>query len=362
MNKNIFTTSIGVIIVGSIIGALAALLSVFGNPPNMGVCIACFTRDTAGALGLHRAAAVQYIRPELIGLVFGATISAVLAKEFVPKGGSSPLVRFSLGFFSMIGALVFLGCPWRMLLRIAGGDINGLFGLIGLIIGAGIGVFFWKQNFSLGSPKLYNNKFVSFLPLIISIVLLVLLLTKAKFGENNAIFFSESGPGSMRAPIIISLIVSIIIGILAQRSRFCTVGGIRDGIFMKDFHMTKGVIAFVAAALIVNLLTSRFHLSINNQPIAQTNVLWNILSMVLTGLAFTLAMGCPGRQFIMAAEGNIDNFIFIIGMLVGAAFSHNFNLASSTAGPTLYGMWSVIIGIAFCIVIGFVMKAQSESK
>lgn len=362
MNKNIFTTSFGIIIVGTIIGTLGSLLSVWGNPPNMGICIACFTRDTAGALGLHRAAAVQYIRPELIGLIFGAMISAIISKEFVPKGGSAPLVRFFLGFFSMIGALVFLGCPWRMLLRIAGGDINSIFGLIGLIIGSGIGVIFWRQNFSLGSPKLYVSKFIGFIPLIVSITLLILLTLKAKFGENNALFFSESGPGSMKAPIIISIIVSFIIGILAQRSRFCTVGGIRDGIFMKDVHMTKGIIAFIIAALIVNIVTARFHLSIENQPISQTNILWNVVSMILSGLAFTLAMGCPGRQFIMASEGNIDNFIFIIGMLVGAAFSHNFNLASSTAGPTIYGMLAVIIGIIFCIIIGFSMKSDIQSK
>ena len=35
----------------------------------MGMCIACFIRDIAGALGLHRAAVAQYIRPEIIGIV-----------------------------------------------------------------------------------------------------------------------------------------------------------------------------------------------------------------------------------------------------------------------------------------------------
>ena len=34
----------------AVIGALAALLVKFGNPGNMGICVACFTRDIAGAL------------------------------------------------------------------------------------------------------------------------------------------------------------------------------------------------------------------------------------------------------------------------------------------------------------------------
>ena len=59
---------------GLAIGVIAAGLVVLGNPANMGFCIACFLRDISGALGLHRAGAVQYIRPEIIGLVLGSMI------------------------------------------------------------------------------------------------------------------------------------------------------------------------------------------------------------------------------------------------------------------------------------------------
>ena len=54
------------IIAGLIIGVIAGFLVLAGNPANMGFCIACFIRDTVGALGMHRAAPVQYIRPEVI--------------------------------------------------------------------------------------------------------------------------------------------------------------------------------------------------------------------------------------------------------------------------------------------------------
>ena len=111
--KNIFAGSWGIIGVGVVIGLLAPLLQKLGNPGNMGVCVACFERDIAGALGLHRADIVQYIRPEIIGFVLGSLIAAYLFKEFRPRLGSAPIVRFFLGVFAMIGALVFLGCPWR---------------------------------------------------------------------------------------------------------------------------------------------------------------------------------------------------------------------------------------------------------
>ena len=85
-----------------------------------------FLRDTAGSIGLHQAAPLQYIRPELIGLIFGALVSALFAKEFRARGGSSPFIRLILGAFAMIGALTFLGCPWRAYLRLGGGDLSAI--------------------------------------------------------------------------------------------------------------------------------------------------------------------------------------------------------------------------------------------
>ena len=135
--------------VGLIIGILAVALVYFGNPANMGFCIACFLRDTAGALGFHSAAAVQYIRPEIVGLVLGSCILALATKEFKPRGGSAPVTRFVIGMFVMVGCLMFLGCPFRMILRLAGGDFNAIFGLIGFVAGILAGVFFLKKGYTL---------------------------------------------------------------------------------------------------------------------------------------------------------------------------------------------------------------------
>ncbi len=142
--KNFFATRWGIISVGAFIGVFAPLLQKWGNPANMGICVACFERDMAGALGLHRAAVVQYMRPEIIGFVLGSLIAAYAFKEFRARAGSAPIVRFVLGAFAMIGALVFLGCPWRAMLRLAGGDGNAIFGLLGLIGGIWVGTLFLK--------------------------------------------------------------------------------------------------------------------------------------------------------------------------------------------------------------------------
>src|SRR5699024_757013 len=116
---------------GALIGIISVILTHLGNPGNMGFCIACFLIDIAGGLGLHRAGVVQYIRPEIIGLVLGAFLLSSINKEFESKGGSSPFTRFMLGIVVMIGSLIFLGCPLRMVLRLGGGDLNAIFGIAG---------------------------------------------------------------------------------------------------------------------------------------------------------------------------------------------------------------------------------------
>ena len=120
-----------VVLAGAAVGLAAVLLTALGNPVNMGFCIACFLRDIVGACGMHGAAVVQYVRPEIVGLVLGAFLMSVATKEFRAKAGSSPAVRFVLGALVMIGALVFLGCPLRMVLRLAGGDLNALTATVG---------------------------------------------------------------------------------------------------------------------------------------------------------------------------------------------------------------------------------------
>ena len=198
----------GIILAGLAIGVIAALLVVAGNPLNMGFCIACFLRDTAGALGLHGAANVQYIRPEIIGLVLGSFLLANFRGEFGSKGGSAPVTRFVLGFFVMIGCLMFLGCPFRMILRLAGGDLNALLGLVGFVCGILAGVFFLTRGYSLRRTYQLPALEGRLLP-IIELVLLVLLAAAPAFLK-----FTEAGggPGAQHAALLVSLAAGLVVG------------------------------------------------------------------------------------------------------------------------------------------------------
>ena len=342
-----------IVIAGLIIGVIASLLVYFGNPSNMGFCIACFLRDTAGGLGLHRAAAVQYLRPEIVGLVLGSFIVALCRKEFSAKGGSAPVTRFVLGFFVMIGCLMFLGCPFRMILRLAGGDLNALLGLLGFALGILAGVFFLKRGYSLKRTYTQTKLDGVIFP-VIQVVVFILLVAAPAF-----IFFTEAGggPGAKHAAVAISLIAGLIVGALAQRTRLCMVGGIRDVVLFREPKLLMGFGAILVSALVCNLILNGvgeatfFHLGFKGQPIAHTDGLWNCLGMLLVGFGCVLLGGCPLRQLVMSGEGNSDSAVTVLGLIVGAAFCHNFGLASSADGPTAAGKIAVLLGIAVVLVI-----------
>lgn len=358
--KNFFATRWGIISVGTFIGIFAPLLQKWGNPSNMGICVACFERDIAGALGLHRAAVVQYMRPEIIGFVLGSLIAAYIFKEFRARAGSAPISRFVLGVFAMIGALVFLGCPWRAALRLAGGDGNAIFGLLGLIGGIWIGTFFLKSGYNLGRSQKTHASVGWLLPLIMLGFLVLMFIFPQIQGQDKSgiLFYSQKGPGSMHAPLLVSLVVGLLIGFLAQRSRFCTMGAIRDFLLFRQMHLLLGFITLVVVAFITNLILGQFHPGFEKQPVAHTMSLWNFAGMLLAGLAFCLAGGCPGRQLFLAGEGDGDAAIFVLGMIVGAGFSHNFGLASSPDGIGPYGIHAVVIGLITCLFIGFTMRKE----
>ena len=233
----------GIVVTGAVIGLIAVVLVMLGNPKNMGFCIACFLRDIAGATKLHSAPVVQYFRPEIVGLIGGALIMAMVSKEFSPKGGSAPVTRFFLGAFVMIGALVFLGCPLRMVLRIGGGDLNAIVGLAGFAVGILVGIFFLNKGFSLKRTyKLTTSEGVA-LPVGLGLLFVLFLLVPSLF------VFSEKGPGSMHAPIIVALIAGLVVGALCQRSRMCMVAGIRDLVLFKDWKLLLGFVTIIIAAL-----------------------------------------------------------------------------------------------------------------
>lgn len=359
---NLTDSKVKLAFAGIVCGLVAVCLALYGNPANMAICIACFIRDTAGALGMHSAAVVQYARPEIIGMVLGAFAISVATKEYRSMAGSSPMIRFVLGVIIMIGALVFLGCPLRMVIRMSAGDLNAWVAFAGFILGVATGTFALKKGFSLGRAAITNKVSGGVLPALMLGILALSLFT-------GLLKVSETGPGSMHAPLLLALAGGLIFGAFAQKSRMCFAGSIRDIILMKNFDLISVIAGFFAVMLVFNLATGRFILGFDTPGIiAHSEHLWNLLGMYTVGFAAVLAGGCPLRQLILAGQGSSDAGITVLGMFFGAALAHNFGLAASgtalnaetqeiVAGAVSpAGKAACVICIAILFVIAFTNK------
>ncbi len=343
---------------GLVAGLIAMALALAGNPANMAICIACFIRDIAGSMKYHSAPVVQYFRPEILGLVLGSFLLSLYKREFRASGGSSPVIRFFLGVAMMIGALIFLGCPTRMIIRMAAGDISAYVGFVGFILGVATGAYFLKKGFSLGRSYPVKQESGAYFPVILTLIFIMTLVVPSAFA------WSESGPGSIHAPVMVSLAAGLLFGALAYHSRMCFAGGFRDIILMKNFDLFSILLGIFVVMLGYNLASKNFVLQAFG-PVAHAQSLWNILGLYIVGFAAVLLGGCPARQLILAGQGSADSVVTVLGMFLGAASAHNFGLASAAAsratadvpaslgGPGPAGQMAALVSIVFLFIVAF---------
>jgi YedE family putative selenium metabolism protein len=338
---------INILLSGLLLGFFGVMLSVWGNPENSGICVSCFIENSAGALGLHNNPRLQYLRPELIGFVLGAFGSALLRREFRSRGGSAPLLRFAAGFFLIVGCAVFIGCPIKLFLRFAAGDFSSLAGVIGLVIGVWCGLKGLARGIELGRlSSAAAPRGTGLLSPLFFLMLFVFLLVTPAF-----IIVSEKGSSAQHAPMLISLAAGLVLGFIAQGSRFCITGSIRDILLMgRRAPLLWGGALFLCTALVVNFAAGRFNPGFTGQPGAHQEYLWSFLGMVLVGWFSILIGGCPFRQLVKSGEGDTDAAIAVAGMFLGGAIVQSWSLAATSAGVPIGGKIAVTAG--FMLLLG----------
>jgi YedE family putative selenium metabolism protein len=348
---------------GAVIGIGAVLLSYYGNPPNTGICISCFMRNVAGAIGLHDNIRLQYLRPEILAIVVGAFFTSLLTREFKATSGSSPILRFFIGIFLIVGCSVFIGCPIKMVLRIAAGDLSAIVGIFGLFMGVWAGLQFLERGFRLGMAHDVPRANGLIIPILMS-VLLILLLLKAPF-----VNFSIKGSAALHAPVWMSLFIGLLIGSIAQVTGFCITGGVSRLLLWgpkevygcpKSTGLLIAIGSLFITAMIANFMTGQFNPGLHGQPSSNEDYLWNGLGMGLVGFGSVLIKGCPLRQLVLSGQGDSDASAAVLGMLVGAAVVQNWGIAGTAEGTPLWGKIAVVSGFIILLLVGLLYRERDK--
>lgn len=118
-----------------------------------------------------------------------------------------------------------------------------------------------------------------------------------------------------------SLAVGIAVGYLAQRSRLCFVGGVRDWVLFRETSLLSAVGAFFLTAWVAWPLTALAGGAARPLPSGPTPLafgLWAAGAGLVLGFASVLANGCPLRQHVLAAQGEADAGGYLLGFAAGA--------------------------------------------
>ncbi len=142
---------------GVIIAATAVAAQVmfsFSHPEAYGVCLVCHGRDMLAQLyqSLFGKAMDMSVSARsgpvltVIGILLGAFIGAVSSGEFRWQWVEGKLTSFLRGAAVALCALIISGCPMRLMIRSAYGDIKALLGVIALMLGCVAGTLILKRR------------------------------------------------------------------------------------------------------------------------------------------------------------------------------------------------------------------------
>jgi len=136
-----------------------------------------------------------------------------------------------------------------------------------------------------------------------------------------------------------SLGVGLIVGYLAQRSRMCTIGGLRDYVLVRDTALLKGVgamlvgswVVFGALHLIDGSRVAHGVLAAGTTPSGIRAVIAVLVGGILLGLIATFSGACPLRQHVLAGQGRVGAWAFLAGFYLAAV------IYMSWISPTIGG-------------------------
>jgi uncharacterized protein len=130
-------------------------------------------------------------------------------------------------------------------------------------------------------------------------------------------------------PVIVtfsSLGLGLIVGYLGQRSRMCSIGGLRDFVLVRDTGLLKGAgallvatwVAFGAVRLISGTDAGHGLIAAGTTPSGLRAVIAIAVGAVVLGFVATLSGACPLRQHVLAGQGRVGAWSFLAGFYIAA--------------------------------------------
>lgn len=147
--------------------------------------------------------------------------------------------------------------------------------------------------------------------------------------------------------------ISVILGIIVNKTNFCTMGAVSDMVNMSDYSRLRAWLLAIATAMIgVSILEYLNLVDVTSTfpPYRDSTLIIaeNIIGGVLFGIGMTLGSGCGNKTLIRIGGGNLKSIIvFIIIAVIAYFMSNPFPSTDVTLYSMLFYDWMRPLSISF---------------
>jgi uncharacterized membrane protein YedE/YeeE len=115
--------------------------------------------------------------------------------------------------------------------------------------------------------------------------------------------------------LLITLLITTILGAIMQKTSFCTLGAVSDGILMEDWsRMRQWCLAIGIAILGVALMSHLGWIDVSKSFYTGNRVLYlsTVIGSTLFGIGMVLASGCGSKTLVRIGGGNLKSIVVFI--------------------------------------------------
>ena len=142
-----------------------------------------------------------------------------------------------------------------------------------------------------------------------------------------------------------TLIISVILGMVVNKTNFCTMGAVSDMVNMSDYGRFRAWLLAIAVATIgVSIFEYMEMVDVTNTfpgyRATQVVYIENILGGILFGIGMTFASGCGNKTLIRIGGGNIKSIlVFIVIAIIAYYMTSPFPDSDKTLYSVLFYDW-----------------------
>ncbi len=118
-----------------------------------------------------------------------------------------------------------------------------------------------------------------------------------------------------------TFVVTVLLGIVLQKTRFCTMGAITDIAIMGEWtRMRQWLLAMGVAIIGVGILTSMGVIDVSKSIYTGSRLTWlsTIIGSLMFGFGMVLASGCGSKTLLRIGSGNLKSLVVFLTLALSS--------------------------------------------